>query len=97
MIQAADLAQRIRWNVDSILSMSPQKIAAEIEKYGICCLSVEEAELIISVLKAQEPVKPHTDNGGGGVTWWLVCGACKAAINPNDKFCHECGRPVLWE
>ncbi len=33
---------------------------------------------------------------GAGATWWNVCGFCKTAINPNDKFCHECGTAVKW-
>ena len=51
----------------------------------------------ISLLKEQEAVKPELEHSGSGVTWWNVCGNCKTAINPNDKFCHECGKPVLWE
>lgn len=52
---------------------------------------------VIALLKEQEAVKPEREHSGGGTTWWNVCGNCKTAINPNDKFCHECGRPVKWE
>lgn len=52
---------------------------------------------VIYLLKEQEAVKPEREHSGGGTTWWNVCGNCKTAINPNDKFCHECGRPVKWE
>ena len=52
---------------------------------------------ILALLKEQEPVKPERAYSGGGSTWWNVCGACKTAINPNDKYCHECGRAVKWE
>ncbi len=48
-------------------------------------------------LKEQEAVKPEREHSGGGTTWWNVCGNCKTAINPNDKFCHECGKPVKWD
>ena len=51
----------------------------------------------LELLKAQEPVKPEREHSGGGTTWWNVCGACKTAINPNDKYCHECGRAVKWD
>ena len=51
----------------------------------------------IALLKGHEAVKPEREHSGGGTTWWNVCGNCKTAINPNDKFCHECGRPVKWE
>ena len=52
---------------------------------------------VIYLLKEKEAVKPEREHSGGGTTWWNVCGNCKTAINPNDKFCHECGRPVKWE
>ena len=42
------------------------------------------------------PVVPERENSGSGMTWWNICGACKTAINPNDKYCHECGRAILW-
>ena len=54
-------------------------------------------ERAIALLKEQEPVKPERAYSGGGSTWWNVCGVCKTAINPNDKYCHECGRAVKWE
>jgi len=45
----------------------------------------------------EEAVKPLREHSGGGATWWYVCGACRTAINPNDKFCHECGKKVKWD
>lgn len=45
----------------------------------------------------KEAVKPEKEYSGSGITWWNVCGNCKTAINPNDKYCHECGRAVKWE
>lgn len=51
----------------------------------------------LAMLKEQEAVAPEREHSGGGTTWWNVCGNCKTAINPNDKFCHECGRAVKWE
>lgn len=50
----------------------------------------------LNLLKEHEPVKPETARSGGGSTWWNVCGACKTAINPNDKYCHECGAAIDW-
>lgn len=50
----------------------------------------------LDLLKEQGAVRPEREYSGGGVTWWYVCGNCKTAINPNDKFCHECGREVKW-
>ena len=51
---------------------------------------------VLELLKEQDAVKPLRESSGGGTTWWNVCGACRTAINPNDKFCHECGRAVKW-
>jgi hypothetical protein len=53
----------------------------------------------VELLKEQEPVKPipffESPN-------YVVCGHCKSikAIMPKhtkQKYCHECGYPVLWE
>jgi hypothetical protein len=52
---------------------------------------------VLTLLKEQEPVEPAKEYSGGGVTWWNVCGNCNTAINPNDKYCHECGRAVKWD
>lgn len=52
---------------------------------------------VINLLKEQEAVKPEKEHSDSGITWWNVCGNCKTSINPNDKYCHECGTPVLWE
>ena len=58
----------------------------------------------IALLKEQEAVKPVLDEQTGRI--WL-CGNCGTYVgfedndphDPNefDKFCRECGRPVLWE
>lgn len=49
----------------------------------------------LSLLQEQEAVEPkiQTSHDGKG-TWWYVCGMCNTAINPNDKFCPECGMKV---
>ncbi len=65
----------------------------EINKAKDMCDAVEDA---LALLKEQEAVPPERESSGGGITWWNVCGACRVAINPNDKYCHECGRPVKW-
>jgi len=45
--------------------------------------------------KALEAVAPEIE--GSGVSWWHVCGNCHTGINPNAKYCHQCGRSVKWE
>ena len=59
---------------------------------------------IRALLKEQEAVKPVLDEQTGRM--WL-CGNCGSYVgfedndphDPNefDKYCRECGRPVLWE
>ena len=67
------------------------KLECLLQKYD------ELKEKYDALLKEQEAVKPEKEHSGSGITWWNVCGNCKTAINPNDKYCHECGKPVLWE
>ena len=57
-------------------------------------LALDVVEMLKDALKKHDPVKPCKEHSGGGMTWWNVCGSCRTAINPNDKFCHECGRAV---
>ena len=39
-------------------------------------------------------VKIYHDNG---ITSWCVCGRCSATVSKGDKFCHECGRMLVWQ
>jgi rRNA maturation endonuclease Nob1 len=55
------------------------------------------ADKALKLLKEQEAIEPKKEHSGSGITWWNVCGNCKTAINPNDKYCHECGHAVKWE
>ena len=58
----------------------------------------------LALLKEQEAVEPVLDEQTGRI--WL-CGNCGSYVgfedndphDPNefDKFCRDCGRPVLWE
>ena len=67
-------------------------------------LRKEHAKAILELLKEQEAVKPVRDELTGRM--WL-CGKCGSYVgfedndphDPNEfnKYCHECGRPVLWE
>lgn len=68
-------------------------------KYGDCVLvrnGGELYEMYTNVIDRMKPVKPGKEYSGSGTTWWNVCGACKTAINPNAKFCSQCGKPVDW-
>ena len=74
------------------------KIAiAENNDQNTLLVTLDVLKTILDLLKEQETVKPERQYSGGGITWWYVCGSCKTAINPNDKYCHECGKEVKWE
>jgi hypothetical protein len=53
----------------------------------------------LALLKAQEqkPISASIVDSDGGLMHWWACGNCQAPINPEDRFCHECGRPVKRE
>lgn len=51
---------------------------------------------ILTMMKAQEPVEPHIKTSKSGTSWWYSCGNCNRAIDPNDKYCRNCGRAVKW-
>ena len=55
----------------------------------------------IESLKEQEAVEPYIAGSGESFetaeTWWYECGNCNKPIDPNDKFCRHCGKPVKWE
>ena len=65
---------------------------------------IELAHNALTLLKEQEAVKPVRDEQTG--RFWL-CGNCGSYVgfedndphDPNefDKYCRECGKPVLWE
>lgn len=64
---------------------------------GVIKMTTQVRDILVALLKEQEAVRPERQHSGGGTTWWNVCGACRTAINPNDKFCHQCGQAVKWE
>ena len=57
---------------------------------------MQSARDLLKADQERKPVKPEVEHSGGGSTWWNVCGACRTAINPNDKYCHECGVSIDW-
>lgn len=67
-------------------------------------IDADTADGILALLKEQEAVKPVLDEQTGRI--WL-CGNCGTYVgfedndphDPNefDKYCRECGKPVLWE
>lgn len=73
-------------------------------KYGgdnaIRCME-ELLKDALSLLKAQEPVKPLVVGRGESFetaeTWWYECGNCNEPIDPNDQYCRHCGRKAKWD
>lgn len=51
----------------------------------------------LELLKGQEPVEPHIKKNKSGTSWWYSCGNCNMALDPNDKYCRNCGRAVKWD
>lgn len=53
----------------------------------------------LALLKAEEqkPISASIVDSDGGLMHWWACGNCQAPINPEDRFCHECGKAVAWE
>lgn len=64
-------------------------------------LRKEHAKAILELLKEQEAIEPKKapfpDASRANGSWYYICGACSRPIDPIDKYCRECGRPVLWE
>lgn len=70
----------------------------------LCETEKDAIRMAAELLKQQEAVKPVLDEQTGRI--WL-CGSCGSYVgfedndpyDPNeyDKYCRECGRPVLWE
>ena len=52
---------------------------------------------VVEALKDRLPAKAEV---GGIPKWgtrWYECGACRGAIDPNDKYCRHCGRELKWD
>lgn len=52
------------------------------------CLELAEVEETLLA----EPVKPEMQDESS--SWWLVCGACNSKLDPDDRFCRNCGRKI---
>ena len=60
-------------------------------------LALEALGLIEQMMEEREPTKVKLGgNSGLCGTPWYQCSACSTDINPGDKYCRECGRPVKW-
>ena len=70
---------------------------------------LEMYDSVITLLKAQESVKPHVEFNPAGQPMWC-CGKCGTTLffkfprqtddedqRSEHRFCHYCGRAVKWE
>lgn len=60
----------------------------------------KEADMIISLLKEQEAVKPHntySTTPSGKIIPHIFCGKCNKEIYAIYAFCPFCGQVVKWE
>lgn len=81
--------KHLKTQIDAAKQMDSQFVyllVSEAEK----CLELAEAEDTL----VAKPVQAEIE--GSNSTWWYVCGECHTALNPHDKYCHECGRCVKW-
>ena len=88
--------ERILTRIDEMIKEAQEEPQWRAES-ALKCLKKE-------LLKEQKAVKPVLDEQTGRI--WL-CGKCGTYVgfedndphDPNefDKYCRECGRPVLWE
>jgi hypothetical protein len=99
-------------DLKSAENIDREKVIREYEDYVNSYISLttshdyefEMHKAVLALLKEQEAVKPVLDEQTGRI--WL-CGNCGSYVgfedndphDPNefDKYCRECGRPVLWE
>ena len=61
------------------------------DETGKTCFQTLHAD-VLALLKEQEAVEPFSDDDGG---YW--CSSCHVDIVWHQKFCSNCGRPVLWK
>lgn len=92
---------------EAILTLNANVVIA-CERAGFSSATVKMIEdaldTIEDALKEQEAVEPipfFTETGAESPNY-VICGHCKSikAVMPKytkQKYCHECGFPVLWE
>ena len=57
----------------------------------------EIVEWTTDALELMKPAKPVIRKSTTGLDWYF-CGGCNLPLAYGEpKYCHECGKPVLWE
>lgn len=82
-----------RKKVSKLLKVLNKALTAkENFSYAKAEMSFEFIEMLIDILKKQEPM--GTEIEGGGSTWWYVCPECHGAVDTWDRFCKHCGQAL---
>ena len=72
--------------------------ASEAVDSGYIWITVGEGRKALELLKEQKPAEAKTMGESKLYgSWWFACGACGHAIDPEDNYCRECGRRVVWD
>ena len=74
-----------------IASLEGRIIGGEMHGGGYIHVPQDEAEAVLELLKAQEPLKPFRGNSG-----WS-CSACGNLFRYPQEYCDVCGRQVKWD
>ena len=82
---------------DKVIS-AIEKAKEQSEKYGLDRILVDfkAADMILKLLKEQEPVEPISRFNKllNETIYW--CGKCEAHIEKNQSYCGCCGQEVKW-
>ena len=80
-----------------------EKAKKQSEEYAQDCIIVpfKEADMILALLKEQEPMKPiyNEEKFGDFLPHCPVCKKVLPSVSQygKSKFCHYCGQAVKWE
>lgn len=57
----------------------------------------EALDKAVTILNYDERETSEAEFEGAGSFWWYACTECRSLIRKNDKYCHECGRRLIWK
>lgn len=67
------------------------------ECFDIYTRAAYECDIDEYDLPGESPSVPYVDGYQYEETWWYACGSCHGAVDPGDKFCRHCGKPLCWK
>ena len=69
------------------------KLNGEIQAYTDCANLIEQSEKPMKVIDKQYDALLHREQPIGDIGY---CPNCHSCVDPEDKFCRECGQPLDW-